>query len=132
MATKTPELSITTIDELLEGAELPDNFDKLSARKQKEIIFNTVLTTYKQLAETLQYKYKAEETKKLLQRKIKNLPESKKLTQLTKQLKEAKTEEMILLERYEGMKILAVALGFDQKLLSQISSVGNNGNGRGN
>lgn len=114
------DLSTVTVEELLEKSDLPENFEQLSARKQKEIIFNTVLATYKQLAETLAFKHKAELGKKKLQKELKQSPTAQKLTQLTRQLKETKYNEIVLMERYNGMKKLAAALGFNEKVLSQI------------
>lgn len=104
----------TTIEQIL-----PDNFEKLSRKKQKEIIASTVLNTYRELAETLQFKHKAEEAKKLLQKKIRETPDSKKLQQVQKQLKEASYTEIVLMSRYEGMKALAETLGFDTKLIAE-------------
>lgn len=114
------ELSTTTIEKLLDNNELPDNFDELSGRKQKEIIFNTVLATYKQLTENLNFKHKAVEAQKKLKKELKQNPTAMKLQQISKQLKETKTNEIILLERYNGMKKLAAALGFNEKVLAQI------------
>lgn len=114
------ELSTTTIEQILDTNDLPDNFEELSARKQKEIIFNTVLATYKQLADTLSFKHKAEEAQKKLKSELKRNPTAMKLQQIGKQLKETKSSEIVLLERYNGMKKLAAALGFNEKVLAQI------------
>ncbi len=115
--TQPVELSTLTVEEIL-----PNNFDKLSARKQKEIIFNTVMDTYKLLANTLTFKHKGEAAKKKLQWELKSSETAQKLTQLKKQLKETSYQEVALMERYNGMKKLAAALGFDEKRLEKLLS----------
>lgn len=115
------ELSTTTIEDVMQG-ELPDNFEELSPKKQREIIFKTVLATYRQLAETLDFKHKAESAKKKLQKELKQNPTALKLAQIGKQLKESKYNEIVLVERINGMKKLALALGINEKALAQIES----------
>lgn len=114
------ELSSTTLEDFLNGGDLPEEFKNLSARKQKEIIFSTVMATYKQLAETMTFRSKAELATKKLRKELKRNPTQMKLTQLNKQVKETKIDEMTLLARYDGMKRLAGALGFNEKLLSGV------------
>jgi hypothetical protein len=117
------ELSSTTLEEFLDGGNLPEEFKKLSPRKQKEIIFSTVMATYKQLAETMTFRSKAELASKKLRKELKLNPTQMKLAQLNKQIKETKTDEMTLLARYDGMKRLAMALGFNEKLLSGVEDI---------
>jgi len=117
-----PELSTVTVEEILQSNdhELPDNFDKLSAKKQKEIIYNTVLDTFRKLVETLSYKHKAEQAKKLLTAELKRNATAVKLQKVKKELKQAQSDEFVLMERYNGMLQLAKALNFDKKLLAEI------------
>lgn len=121
-----PELSKVTVEEILQTSEydLPDNFDKLSTKKQKEIIYNTVLDTFKKLVDTLSYKHKAEQAKKVLTAELKRNPTAIKLQKVKKELKQAQCDEFILMERYNGMLQLAKALNFDKKLLAEIQQQG--------
>lgn len=117
------ELSTLTVDKILEAQQLPDNFEKLSPRKQKEIIMREVGEVYMKVLEVIDFKYKAKEAEKKLVNQVKQNPANIKLAALRKQIKLNFQNEKDLLARFYGMKHLASALGFDKKLLEQIQQI---------
>lgn len=107
-----PELSTLTIEEIL-----PDNFENLSTRRQKEIIANMIITVFKQAMDCIEYEYKSKEAVKKLTLEVKRSPAAIKLASLKKDIKRHSDTGKQLLEQYNGMKRIAVALGINEKKL---------------
>jgi len=117
------ELSTVTVEDLLDENELPENFEDLPARKQKEIIINTVLSVYKEALDCMSFEQKAKAAQKKLSNEIKNSPAAVKLAALKKDTRRNDAQIKQLLNRYDGMKQLAKALGISEKNFSQIKMI---------
>jgi len=119
----TKELSTLTVDQILDAKNLPDDFEKLSARKQKEIIVGAVLQVYKKALDCMTFEQKAKEAARKLSAEVKASPAQMKLTALRKDMKRNENAIRTLLERYYGMRELASALGINEKTFSQMKQI---------
>lgn len=110
-----PELSNTTIEQLLEVSDLPENFDNLNKSKQKEIVINTLISVYKEALDTIEYERKARKAVKVLTAELKKTSAAQKLAALKKEQKRYLHQSEKLLDRYQGMRQLAAAIGITEK-----------------
>ena len=79
-----PELSNTTIEQLLEVSDLPENFDNLNKSKQKEIVINTLISVYKEALDTIEYERKTRKAVKVLTADLKKTVLAQKLSAIKK------------------------------------------------
>ena len=110
-----PELSNTTIEQLREVSDLPENFDNLNKSKQKEIVINTLISVYKEALDTIEYERKTRKAVKVLTADLKKTDLAQKLSAIKKEQKRYQIQSEKLMDRYLGMRQLAAALGISDK-----------------
>lgn len=107
----TTSLSKTVIAENGSVINLPKNFDKLSQRKQKEIVINALRNEMIMINKLAGSQRELKERIKLQNNLIRNSKEHKDLMKMKKQFKEdARLEDELLIEQ-GGMIKIAVQLG---------------------
>jgi len=108
-------LSTTTIDNTGEVviAELPGNFDKLSLRKQKEVVVKVFQENLIMLNSFIQQKEDAAKQAKHLASKIKMSKEAKELARLRKDIKQLEGNLMGIKAESAGAMRVCKELGFD-------------------
>ena len=105
---RNQELSTTTVEDLL-----PQNFDKLSTKKQSSLILNVAKD---QLLEAIKIDVNIKETierAKVLQMKINATQQMKELKQLKRDIKQNKLIHESLVMQFQGMLKLAGKLGIN-------------------
>jgi DNA-binding NarL/FixJ family response regulator len=112
----------TTIDQLL-PKNLPDNFDNLSKREQKEIIISHIMKLFKQMTDCMAFEQKGVEAARILAAQLKANPTAMKLVAIRKDLKRNSEIIRALTERAYGVKEIAVALGISEKTLEKIKLI---------
>ena len=93
--------------------ELPKNFEKLSEKKQRNMIIAALQEQQMQIADLFNSEKELSDTFKLLNQRIKQSKEYGALIDMKKQIKDlAKQRQSALMERQGALK-LAAKLGFD-------------------